>query len=147
MDFESFVRKYVWNDEKTPYLTKVGRLTRKQAQSELFVYSVLVAAFFFIVGMAALLGFSIVAGLLGVAVYSFAVCSAAIVLAATRYPAAALICATAPPVVLAFLVINGFPPQLHMLDKLLIGAVLLALWFYSVRVVRIARAYPGLIED
>ena len=144
MDLFGLFRRYVWNEEKTPYLTKVGRLTRAQARNELFAFSVLIAAFFFVVGLAALLGASIVAGSLGVAVYSFAICSAAIVLAAVRHPAAALACATAPPVVLAFLVVEGFPPHLHLMDKLLIGAVLLALSVYAIRVVRIACAYPAL---
>ena len=32
MDLQNFVRKYVWNDEKTPSLTPVGRLTQRQAR-------------------------------------------------------------------------------------------------------------------
>lgn len=143
---QRFVRKYVWSDEKTPYLVKVGRLTRRQARSELFAFSVLIAAFFFAAGMAALLGASIVGGSLGAALYSFAICSAAIALAVTQHPAAAMACATAPPVVLIFLLIKGFPAQLHLLDKVVISAILLALWAYTARVVRIARAYPGLEE-
>lgn len=146
MDFQRFVRKYVWNDEKTPYLTKVGRLTKRQARSELFVISVLIAAFFFVIGMAALLGASIVAGSLIVAVYAFAICSAALILAATHHPLAALACATAPPAALLFLLVEGFPPQLHSMDKLLIVAVLLALAVYMIRVLRIANIYPGLDE-
>jgi hypothetical protein len=146
MDFQRFVRKYVWNDEKTPYLTKVGRLTKRQARSELFIISILFAAFFFVIGMAALLDVSIVAGSIGVAVYAFAICSAALMLAAMHHPAAALVCATAPPIVLLFLLFEGFPPQLHMLDKVLIAAVLLALAVYMYRVVRIANVYPGLDE-
>lgn len=146
MDFQNFVRKYVWNDEKTPYLTKVGRLTQRQARNELFVFSVLIATFFFVTGMAALLGVTIVAGSLGVALYSFAVCCAALALAATRHPVAAMAAATAPPVALLFLLVEGFPPQLHWPDKLLIAGVLLALWAYTIRVVRIVRAYPYLEE-
>ena len=143
---QRFVRKYVWSDDKTPYLIKVGRLTRRQARNELFAFSVLIAAFFFMVGMAALLGASIVADSVGVAVYAFAICSAAIALAATQHPFAAIACATAPPAVLVYLLIIGFPPQLHTSDKLLIGGILLALWAYTARVVRITRVYPYLAE-
>lgn len=146
MDFQKFVRKYVWNDEKTPYTTKVGRLTKRQARSELFIISVLIAAFFFVIGMAALLGASIVAGSLGVAVYAFAICSAALTLASTHHPAAAVLCATAPPVVLLFLLVEGFPPGLHLLDKILIAGVLLGLTVYMYRVLRIALVYPYLDE-
>ena len=146
MDFQNFVRKYVWNDEKTPYLTKVGRLTQRQARNELFVFSVLMATFFFTTGMAALLGVALVAGSLGVALYSFTVCCSALALAATRHPVAAMVCATAPPVVLLFLLFAGFPPQLQTPDKVLIAGCLFALWFYTGRIMRIARAYPGLPE-
>jgi hypothetical protein len=144
MGLYGYFRKYVWNDEKTPYLTSVLRLTRTQARNELFAFSVLMAAFFFATGMASLLGVSIVSGSVGIAIYSFAICSAAVALAATRHPNAALACATAPPVVLAFLAIYGFPPQLHLVDEILIGTILLALWVYTFRVVRIAWVYPGL---
>ena len=144
MKIYAYFRKYVWNDDKTPYLTQVGRLTRTQARSELFVFSVLLAAFFFVAGFVALLGDGF--GVL-VAVYAFAVCCAALALAATQHPLAALACATAPPGALAFLAIHGFSPRLHLVDKLLIGAILLALMAYTVRVVRIARAYPYLSDN
>lgn len=147
MDLFGFFRKYVWNDEKTPYLISVERLTQRQARNELFTYSVLLAAFFFVAGMAALLGASIVGGSLTVAIYAFAVCSAAVALVAIRHWIAAIICATAPPAILLFFIVNGFPPTLHILDKLLIGAVILALWAYSFRVVRITRAFPNLRES
>jgi hypothetical protein len=146
MDLQDFVRKYVWNDDKTPYLTKVGRLTQRKARNELFVFCVLIATFFFVTGMAALLGTTMVAGSMGVALYSFTVCSAAVILVGTRHPVSALVCATAPPAVLLYLLVEGFPPQLHLLDQFLISAILLALWAYMARVVRIARAYPYLEE-
>jgi hypothetical protein len=147
MDLFGYFRKYVWNEEKTPYLTPVGRLTQTQARNELFTYSVLMAAFFLVVGMAALLGATFVAGSLTVTLYSFTLCSAAVALAATRHRVAALICATAPPAVLLYLVINGFSPQFHAVDKVLISAVLMALWIYTFRVIRIAWAYPDLPES
>jgi len=147
MDLFGFFRKYVWNDEKTPYLVPVGRLTQRQARNELFTYSVLMFAFFFIVGMAALLGAEVVGRSLTVTIYAFAICSAAGALAVLRHWIAAVLCATAPPAILIFLIVNGFSPKLHMLDKLLIGAVILALWVYSFRVVRITRAFPGLRES
>jgi hypothetical protein len=146
MDLFGYFRKYVWNDEKTPYLVSVGRLTRTQARNELFAYSVLLAAFFFVVGMAALLGASVVAGSLIVAIYAFTICSAAVALTAIRHWIAAVICATAPPAILLFLAIDGFSPRLHAIDKILIAAVLMALWAYAIRVVRIARAYEFLGE-
>ena len=146
MNIYGYFRKYVWNDDKTPYRTQVGRLSRKQARSELFAFSVLLAAFFFVAGMVALLGAASGPGSMGVAVYSFALCCAALALAGTQHPIAALVCATAPPAALAFLAIHGFSPQLHLADKLLIGVILLALWAYTVRVIRIARVFPYLTD-
>ena len=90
MDLFGYFRKYVWNEEKTPYLIPVGRLTQSQARNELFAYSVLMAAFFLVVGMAALLGASIVAGSLLVTIYSFTLCCAAVALITTRHRVAAL---------------------------------------------------------
>jgi len=146
MDFFGYFRKYLWNADKTPYLVPVGRLSRTQARNELFIYCVLMAAFFFVTGLAALLGASIVAGSISVALYSFVLCAAAIYLSSTQHPVAALVCATAPPVILIYLIFFGFSPKLHLLDKLLIGSVILALWVYTFRVVRIAWAFPGLRE-
>ena len=97
MDFYGFIKKYVWNEEKTPYLVPVGRLSQSQARNEIFVYSILMASFFLIAGVAALLGASIVAGSLVVAAYSFVVCGAAVILSATLREWPAFICATAPP--------------------------------------------------
>jgi hypothetical protein len=38
LDWESLVKRYVYNAAKTPYFTAAARLTRAQARSELFVY-------------------------------------------------------------------------------------------------------------
>lgn len=147
MSWFDYIRKYVWSEEKTPYLVPVGLLSRTQARNELFSFSVLMAAFFFVIGLLALLGFGSLAGAPAVAGYSFVLCSSAIALGATRHRIAAVICATAPPVFLAYLIVYGFPPALHMPDKLLIGAVTLLLGLYGFRVVAIAKAYPRLRPD
>ena len=62
MSWFDYIRKYVWNEEKTPYLVPVGMLSRTQARNELFSFSVLMAAFFFVIGLLALLGFGLLAG-------------------------------------------------------------------------------------
>ncbi|MGH6914438.1 MAG: hypothetical protein ACREH3_12125 [Geminicoccales bacterium] len=147
MSWYGFIRKYVWNEQKTPYLVPVPTLSRAQARNELFSFSVLTAAFFFVIGLLSLLGVGFLAGSPGIALYSFGLCSSAIALGATRHQAAALTCATAPPVLLAYLLVYGFPPSLHLPDKLLIGAVALLLGLYAFRVVAIARAYRSLHDD
>lgn len=146
MNWYVFIRKYVWNDQKTPYLVPVSRMSRSQARNEIFSFSVLTAALFFAIGLLALLG-RFLDGSPVMAAYSFVLCSSAIALGATQHRVAALICASAPPVLLAHLLVHGFPPELHLPDKLLIGAVALLACLYAFRVVAIAKAYPGLRDS
>ena len=43
LDWEKLFKRYVADDVKTPYFVAVDRLTQKQARSELFVYTLLMA--------------------------------------------------------------------------------------------------------
>ena len=146
MNWYSFIRKYVWDENKTPYLVPVRRLSRTQAKNELFTFSVLLAAFFMVVGVAALLGQALHGKSPGVAFYAFTVFCSAVALGATRHALAALYCSTAPPAVLGYFFLYGFPPNLHTIDELLILALTLMLLRYSIRVVAIAKAYAVLPE-
>ena len=38
MEWEKLFRKYIWNEQTTPYLTSVPDLTRRQADSEILFY-------------------------------------------------------------------------------------------------------------
>ena len=40
MDWHNFIKKYVWDENKTPYLTRVEKLTQEQARNEAFIYTV-----------------------------------------------------------------------------------------------------------
>ena len=44
-EWEKLVKRYVWNDERTPYFTRVANLSRRQAHYELFGYALLVGVF------------------------------------------------------------------------------------------------------
>ena len=39
LNWEKLFKRYVWHDERTPYLTRVANLTRIQAQYEIFGYA------------------------------------------------------------------------------------------------------------
>ena len=39
MEWEKLFRKYIWNEQTTPYLTSVPDLSRRQADSEILFYS------------------------------------------------------------------------------------------------------------
>lgn len=144
LDWEKLFKRYVWHDERTPYLTRVANLTRTQAHYELFGYSLIMAVLF---GALSVLAFSSKlphGGAAIVPVYSFTVCCAAVILGFTRHPGAALWCAGAPFAMLAYFATWGFHPNLEAWDKALLIAAAIAWLLYSRRVVAVARAWQGL---
>jgi len=143
MNLYAYFRKYVWDDEKTPYRVPVARLSPTQARNETFAFVVLLVLFAVVIAGAALLGESFGTAAPGVAVYASTVVSAALLLAAARQPLAAIYCATAPLAALLYFFFAGFPGNLHIVDELLILAVLLILLRYGVRIVAIARSDSG----
>lgn len=147
MNWYAFIKKYVWDDEKTPYLVPAERLSRTQARNELFTFSVLLAVFCMVIAIAALLGRAFQGQSTGVAVFSFTVFCAASVLATTRHHIAALYCSAAPPVAIVYFFLYGFPPNLHMIDELLMLAAFVVMLRYTFRVVAIAKAYPYMPAD
>ncbi len=144
MKWYAYIRKYVWDDQKTPYVIPVDRLNRAQGRNELFTFSVLLAVFCMVIGIASLLGKAFQEQSAGVAVYTFTIYSAATILGATRHPFAAIYCSTMAPVTLFYFFLYGFPPNLHLVDELLILALAVMLLRYTFRVIAIARAYPFL---
>ena len=52
--WEKYVKKYVWDDERTPYLISVDKLKRRQADKELFVFVVFLAVPFTLILLAAI---------------------------------------------------------------------------------------------
>ena len=53
----SKVPGYIFNKEKTPYLTKANELTLAQSQYELVAYGVFVGTIYTIIGLAAFLNY------------------------------------------------------------------------------------------
>lgn len=141
---DKFFRKYVWDDERTPYLVPVSRLTRRQAEYEILYYCVLAGVLFCLVSVAALSDRLPHGHAPLVSLYAFTQVCAALVLGATRSAWAALYSAGAPIAALLYFVLYGFHPNLGTADKvLLIAAVVLWLW-YCGRLIGVARAYPAL---
>lgn len=140
MDWPTLVRRYVWDEEKTPYLVPAPRLTTAQARSELFVYAFLIAILASVVSVVTVLGRGeggSPASLM-VAVYAATVLLAAIVLGAAARPAAAWYCATAPMALWLAALAGVFRPGMSAGERLAL-AIASALWLaYAVRVVRVA---------
>jgi hypothetical protein len=132
LDWEKLVRRYVWHDERTPYFTRVANLTRRQAHYELFAYALFMGV---LSGVLAVLSPSSV-----VSIYAFSVCCAALLLALTRHPWAAIWCACAPLAALAYWALTGFDSRIETGDRIALIVVALAGLAYSSRIVAVARA-------
>jgi hypothetical protein len=146
MKLEKYFKKYVWDDQRTPYLVRVSRLTRTQADYELYAYAVFVAVLFAMVTGGALLSQDPQIRSDVVAVYGFTVVCAAIILGFTKAVAAAWYCAAAPLAALLYFFLQGFHPHLSAIDHAALIVFALILFRYSLRVVAIARAYAEMPE-
>ncbi|MFQ5828116.1 MAG: hypothetical protein ACE5JD_03035, partial [Candidatus Methylomirabilia bacterium] len=136
-----FTKKYVWNEEKTPYFVGVDKLTRVQAKNEMFVYTLFLATVFAVITIASVAGIKLGGSYISVlvALYAFSVCCAAIFFGVTKNLRAARYCVAAP--VAAFLSINGLRPDLATIDRYVLLAFSLIWLRYAVRVVAIAKAF------
>jgi hypothetical protein len=141
LDWEKLFRRYLWHDERTPYLTRVANLTRIQAQYEIFGYALFMGVLSAVLSIVTLSSSLPHGGAAIVPVYAFSVCCAAAILGFTRHPWAALWCALAPLAALAYFGIWGFHSNLESGDKALLVAFALAGLLYSARVVRVAQAW------
>lgn len=144
--WEKYVRKYVWDRNKTPYHVGVEKLTQAQADNEFFVYVFFLATASAIVAFLSFAQFNAqgAALLLAAAIYAFSILCGAIGLGITKNLYASLYCGTAPLVVLLHHMINGFHPNLHEIDQYVVLALTLLWLRYAVRVVAIAKNYPSM---
>jgi hypothetical protein len=144
LNLEKYFKKYIWDDERTPYFVPVARMTRRQADYELHAYAMFVGILFVMVTGGALLSQDPHIASDAVAVYGFTVVCATIIFASTKAVHAAWYCAVVPLVALLYFFLYGFHPNLNAIDHAaLIGFGII--WLrYSLRVVAIARAYQGM---
>lgn len=144
--WEKYVRKYVWDDDKTPYFIAASKLKRDQADKEIFLYCFFLAtpAALIVVAFVSLLYDGGAIGNLAPGLYCASMLFCAALLHLRKSVTAALYAITAPVVVLLYFAIDGFPPKLHFVEQ--IGMIVIVLlWLrYTIRVVAIAKVYPGL---
>lgn len=143
---DSFFRKYVWDDERTPYLVSVARLTRGQIEYELRFYAVFSGVLFALVSVAALSNSLPHGDARGVSLYAFTQVCAALLLGMTRSAWAALYCASAPLAALVYFALFGFHPSLGLVDKALLLSAMVLWMAYCGRLLAITRAYARLAE-
>lgn len=143
---DKYFRKYIWDDERTPYLVSVARLTRAQIEYELRFYAVITGVLFALVSLAALSQSLPHGDARIVSLYAFTQVCAALLLGMTRSAWAAFYCASAPLAALAYFAVFGFHPSLGAGDKTLLVAAVVLWVAYCGRLIAIARAYASLAE-
>lgn len=145
-EWHAFMKRYVWDDDKTPYLVDAGKLNRGQARSELFVYALFFGILFFSTSIWVGSPRAPQGPSAAMSLYFFSVTCAALVLGFTRARAAAWWCAAAPLGLTGYLFASGYLSTLGPVGQFAVVVVLLALLRYGWRVIAIARHYPEL-ED
>lgn len=144
--WDNFLKRYIWDDDTTPYLVGVNDLTRRQARNELFAYAVFLG---FVFGVAALITLSTHAPggrSAGMSLFSFAMVCGAVLLATTQHFWAAAVCSAAAPGTLMWLYLFAQHPKLSAIDDVVI-VIFALLWMrYGLRVINIAREYDDLPE-
>jgi hypothetical protein len=139
---DKFFRKYVWDDERTPYLISVTRLTRSQIDYELRFYAVFSGVLFGLVSIAALSSSLPHGDARGVSLYAFTQVCASLLLGVTRHLWAAFYSASGPLAALLYFGLFGFHPSLGGADKTLLVLAAVLWVFYGARLIAIARFYP-----
>lgn len=141
MSWDKYVKRYVWDDVKTPYFVGTAKLNKVQANHEIFAYSLFLAALFLVISLTSLSDRAPQGRSEVVSIYAFIVVCGAIFLVMTKHSYAAYVCASAPLATILHFFLEGFPPGLGMIDKLVLSAVTLAIFRYSLRVIMIAQTY------
>ena len=144
--WEKYVKKYVWDGDKTPYLIRPEKLMRDQANKEVFLYC------FFISTPAALIVVAFLSNLygsgefdnLGLGIYGTSILVSAILLHLKKNIIAAMYSFSAPLVLLTHFIINGFPPKLHFIEQTLMIIIVLLWMRYTLRITIIAKVYHNL---
>ena len=141
MDWEKHFKKYVWDDDKTPYFTPVSKLNRRQASNEIYIYALFLGTLFCVVALLANTGGLPHGRSFGVALYSFSMVCAALVLGFTKHPLAAWYCGLAPVATLVYFYLFGFRPNWGAVDHVVVLLFVLLWLRYSWRVIGIGRRF------
>lgn len=148
MDWYQYLKKYVWDEQKTPFLVDVDKLNKGQADSEIFLYALFLSVPGALVGAAAV-AYGLRSGidvLALVGAYGFSVCVAAALMHARKHLPSALYSISAPVMLFAYLYFQGFHPNLAWIDQIVLIVVLLLWLRYTVRVAAIVKRYPVMPE-
>lgn len=140
LDWEHLVKRYVWDDTRTPYFTRVAHLSATQVHYEVLAYALFMGVLFGVLALATLSERLPHGAQPVVPLYAFSVACAALVLGMTRQRLAALWCAQAPLGVLVYFALYGFHPNLDEGGRVVLVALVSVLAAYGLRVMAIVRA-------
>ena len=146
VQWDRWLRRYVWDDETTPYLVPVSKLTRRQAGYEFTAFAIFLGFMFGVLALITLSPGAPGGRSAGMSLYSFTLVCAAVLLGTTRHYYAALWCTTAPPAALVWLYVFAHHPKLDAIDHVVIVVFALFWMRYGLRVLAIARAYEDMAE-
>jgi hypothetical protein len=133
-NWERWIKRYVWDDERTPYLVPPERMIQRQANYEIFSYCVFLSCLFLVASLAT-------ASSPPAAFYALSILAAAIILGFTKHAYAATYCATVPIAVALHLVLGGISDNFAALDYVVL-IFIIAFWAaYAFRITNIAKAY------
>ncbi|MBH67664.1 MAG: hypothetical protein CMM58_04855 [Rhodospirillaceae bacterium] len=138
---QNFLKRYVWDAETTPYLTDVSKLSRSQADNELFFFALMASILFGMGTFTSITGQAPYGVSKIAAIYCFTVVSAVVLVGTVKTVYAAIYAASAPLIVLGAVFIVGFPPKMELIDELVLLAILLCCVRYMWRVILICRVY------
>jgi hypothetical protein len=144
--WDRYLKRYVWDDDTTPYLVPVQSLNRRQAGYELTAYAIFLGFLFGIVAIITLSAQAPGGRSAGMSLYSFTVVCAAVLLGTTRNYYAALYCSSAAPASLIWIYVFAHHPNLKTLDHAVL-VIFALLWMrYGLRIIAIARGYEDMPE-
>ena len=146
VQWDRFLKRYVWDDETTPYFVPVSRLTRRQANHELMAFAVFLGFMFAVLAVVTLSSNAPGGRSGGMSLYSFTVVCAAVLLGMTRHYYAALYCSSAAPGVLIWIYVFADHPGLDAIDHMVIIGFGLLWMRYGQRVIAITRGYDDMDE-
>ena len=141
---QNFLKRYVWDDETTPYFTRVANLSRSQADSELFFFAIMMSVLFGVATFTSITGQAPYGVSKHAAIYCFTIVAAAVLVGTVKNAYAAIYTASVPVIVIGALLIFGFPAKMALVDELVLLVIDLVLLRYMWRVIMICRVYKML---
>jgi hypothetical protein len=138
---QNFLKRYVWDPETTPYFTGISKLSRSQADSELFFFAIMASVLFGVATFTSITGQAPYGVSKVAAIYCFTIVSAVVLVGTVKNIYAAYYAASAPLAVLGAIFLYGFPVKMELIDELVLLVIIICTARYMWRVITMCRVY------